>query len=162
MSGTHTDLAQWLKLRARVEPGRLRPGERGTLVVEAEIPAGCHIEAHEPSEPFLVPAELRLDPAEGVTVGAVHYPPARQKQFGWSPAALRVYEGSVRFEAPVEVEAAVAAGPRAIRGRLRYQGCIPAACLMPAMQAVEAKLDVASEPGGNKRPKGMSDAASLY
>jgi hypothetical protein len=29
------------------------------LVVEAEIPPGCHIETHEPSEPFLVPAELR-------------------------------------------------------------------------------------------------------
>jgi hypothetical protein len=161
MSGTQTDLAQWLKLRARVEPRRLRPGERGTLVVEAEIPAGCHIEAHEPSEPFLVPAELSPGPVEGVTIGPVRYPPAKQKRFDWSPAVLRVYEGSVRFEAPVGVEATAAAGPRTVHGRLRYQGCTPAACLMPAMQTVEAKLDVAPEPEGNKRRKGESGAASL-
>ena len=159
MNGVQTDLAQWLKLRARVEPRHLRPGERGTLVVEAEIPAGCHIEAHEPSEPFLVPTELSPDPIEGVTIGPPRYPPAKQKRFDWSPAVLRVYEGSVRFEAPVEVEATAAAGPRTIHGQLRYQGCTPAACLMPAVQAVEAKLDIAPE--GNKRPKGKSDAASL-
>ena len=153
MSDTQTDRAQWLKLRARVEPRHLRPGERGTLVVEAEIPAGCHIEAHEPSEPFLVPTELSPDPIEGITTGPVRYPAAKQKRFDWSPAVLRVYEGSVRFEAPVEVDAAAAAGPRTIHGRLRYQGCTPAACLMPATQLVKAKLDVA-----HKRPKGKRDA----
>jgi hypothetical protein len=47
-----------------------------------------------------------------------------------------------------------AAGPRVIRGRLQYQGCTPAACLMPAAQLVEAELD-------GKRLKGKSDAASL-
>jgi DsbC/DsbD-like thiol-disulfide interchange protein len=151
MSGTQTDLAQWLKLRARVEPGRLRPGARATLVVEAEVPAGCHIEVHEPSEPFLVPTELSPDPIEGVTTGPVRYPPAKHKRFDWSPAVLRVYEGSVRFEAPLEVKATAAAGLRTIHGRLRYQGCTPAACLMPAVQAVEAQLDI----------KGKSDAASL-
>jgi hypothetical protein len=35
------------------------------LMVEAEIPPVCHIETHEPSEPFLVPAELNLEPVEG-------------------------------------------------------------------------------------------------
>jgi hypothetical protein len=161
MSALPTDLAEWLALRAHVEPECLRPGERGTLVVEAEVPSGCHIEAHEPSELFLVPTELCPGSTEGVTIGPARYPPAKRKRFGWSPAVLRVYEGSVRFEAPVEVEAAAAAGPRTIRGWLRYQGCTPAACLMPAMQAVEAKLDVAPEVKGDKRPKGESDAASL-
>lgn len=156
MSGTQTDLAQWLKLRARVEPGRLRPGQRGTLVVEAEIPAGCHIEAHEPSEPFLVPTELSPGPVEGVTVGPVRYPPAKQKRFDWSPMVLRVYEGLVRFEAPVEVEAAAAAGPWTIRSRLQYQGCTPTACLMPAVQPVEAELEIGSEKSSNneERPEG--------
>jgi hypothetical protein len=31
----------------------------------------------------------------------------------------------IDIEAPVEVEAAVAAGPRTIFGQLRYQGCLP-------------------------------------
>lgn len=55
---------------------------------------------------------------------------------------LRVHEGSVRLEAPVEVEAAVAAGPRTIHGQLRYQGGTSAACLMPAAQPVEVELEI--------------------
>jgi hypothetical protein len=86
MSALPTDTTQWLALRAHVEPECLRPGERGVLVVEAEIPPGCHIEAHEPSEPFLVPAELNLEPVEGATIGPVRYPATEDKQFVWSPA----------------------------------------------------------------------------
>jgi hypothetical protein len=53
------------------------------LMVEAEIPPGCHIETHEPSEPFLVPAELNLERA---TIGPVRYPATEDKQFVCSPA----------------------------------------------------------------------------
>jgi hypothetical protein len=56
------------------------------LVVEAELLPGCHIETHEPSEPFLVPAELNLEPVEGATIGPVRYPATEDKQFVWSPA----------------------------------------------------------------------------
>jgi hypothetical protein len=81
------------------------------------------------------------------------------KWFGQSPAVLRLYEGSVRFEAPVEVEAAVAAGPRTIHGQLRYQGCTPAACLMPAAQPVEVELEIRPDKSCNNEKKlGESDA----
>ncbi len=153
MNTLPADLAEWLKLRAWVEPKRLRPGEQGTLVVQVRIPPGCHIEAHEPSEPFLVPTELSPDPIEGVTIGPTRYPPAKLKRSDWSPAVLRVYEGSVRFEAPVEVEAAAAAGLRTIRSRLQYQGCTPNACLMPAAQPVEAELEIGSDKSSNNEEK---------
>jgi hypothetical protein len=160
MNALPTALAQWLTLRAHVEPECLRPGERGRLVVEAEIPPGCHIEAHEPSEPFLVPAELNLDPVEGMTIGPVRYPMAEEKRFGWSPAVLRVHRGSVRFEAPLEVAAGAAAGPRAISGRSQYQACTPAACLMPVAQLVEVELEICPDRSCNndKKLEGESDA----
>jgi hypothetical protein len=160
MSALPTDTAQWLTLRAHVEPECLRPGERGVLVVEAEIPPGCHIEAHEPSEPFLVPAELDLDSVEGVAIGPVRYPAEEEKRFGWSLAVLRVYRRSIRFETPVEIETDAAAGSGVIRGRLHYQGCTPAACLMPATQLVEAELEITSKKGrnGKKTPEGKGDA----
>lgn len=83
-----------------------------------------------------------------------------EKRFGWSPAVLRVYEVSVRFEAPVEVEAAVAASPRTIHGQLRHQGCTPAACLMPATQLVEVELEISPDKSCNneKKLEGESDA----
>ncbi len=149
MSALPTDLAQWLALRAHVEPACLRPGERGVLVIEAEIPPGCHIEAHEPSEPFLVPAELNLEPVEGVATGPVRYPAAEEKRFVWSPAPLRVYRRSIRLETPVEIVTNTKAGSRMIRGKVQYQGCTPDACLMPAAQPVEVELEVSSDKGCN-------------
>jgi hypothetical protein len=83
-----------------------------------------------------------------------------EKRFGRSPAVLRVYEGSVRFEAPVEVEAAVAAGPRTIHGQLRHQGSTPPTCLMPATQPVEVELEISQDKSCNneKQPEGECDA----
>jgi hypothetical protein len=160
MSALPTNTAQWLALRAHVEPECLRPGERGVLVVEAEIPPGCHIEAHEPSEPFLVPAELNLEPVEGVAIGPVRYPAAEEKRFDWSPAVLRVYRSSIRLETPVEIGTNTKAGSRVIRGRLQYQGCTPAACLMPAVQLIEVELDISPDKSCNneKKLEGESNA----
>ena len=83
-----------------------------------------------------------------------------EKRFGWSPAVPRVYESSGRFESPVEFEAAVAAGPRTIHGQLRYQGCTPAACLMPAAQPVEVELEISPDKScdNEKKLEGEKDA----
>lgn len=137
------DTSRWLALSARVEPAQLAAGQRGRLVVEVEIPEGCHIEAHAPAEPFLVPTELGFEPADGLVIGPVEYPPAEAKQFDWSAMVLRVYRGTLRLEAPLALAAGAAPGSRRIRGRLRYQGCTPTACLMPSTQPVEAVLEVA-------------------
>ncbi len=59
----------------------------------------------------------------------------------------------IDIEAPVEVEAAVAAGPRTIHGQLRYQGCTPAACLMPAAQPVEVELEIRPDKSCNNEKK---------
>jgi DsbC/DsbD-like thiol-disulfide interchange protein len=135
-------LASWLSLRARVEPERLATGGRGRLIVEVGIPEGCHIESHQPSEPFLIPTELLVEPPEGMTVGAVVYPPDEERTFEWSPAVLRVYRGTVAFTAPIQVHTDARPGARPLSGRVRYQGCTEATCLPPAEQEFDAALDV--------------------
>lgn len=142
MTVATVDMSQWLALRAHLEPLYLEPGQRGKLVVDVTIPDDCHIEAHEPIEPFLVPTKLDLDPVEGVAFGPVSNPEAEEKRFEWSPVVLRVYRGTIRLEVPFEVAAGAAAGLRQIRGRLSYQGCTRLACLMPSTQTVEAALEV--------------------
>jgi len=142
MSSIPIDLSQWLALRLHLEPPHLEPNQRGKLVVEVDIPEDCHIESHQPPEPFLTPTELSLDPIEGVVIGPVQYPQAEEKRFDWSPVVLLVYRGTIRLEAPIEVAAEAVAGPRQIRGQLRYQGCTPFTCLMPSSQPVEAALEI--------------------
>ena len=135
-------LQSWLGLRARADPEGPRPGDVGRLVVEVTIPDGCHIESHEPGDPFLVPTVLELDAIDGVAIGAVQYPADEIVTFDWSPTTLRVYTGTVRLVAPFEVSVKAAGGRRRLIGRVRYQGCTETLCYPPAVQEVTASLQV--------------------
>ncbi len=145
MIGPALDLANWLSLSARVEPARLRPGERGRLVVEVTVPEGCHVESHAPSEPWLIPAVLGVETPEGIAAGEVDYPEGEERTFEWTPAVLRVYRGTFELLAPVEVARGASPGAVAVLARLSYQGCTESLCLMPSEQAVEAGVEIATE-----------------
>ena len=97
---TTTDLDRWLDLRAWMEPAGAEPGTAARLVVEATIPDGGHIEAHEPPDPFLIPTVLEITPGTGVEAGAVAYPRPEERRLEWAPdTVLWVLAGTVRFEA---------------------------------------------------------------
>jgi DsbC/DsbD-like thiol-disulfide interchange protein len=143
--GPALDLATWLSVSARVEPARLRPGERGRLVVEVTVPEGCHVESHDPSEPWLIPTVLGVEAPEGIAAGEVAYPESEERTFDWSPAVLRVYRGTFELSAPVKVGLGASPGSVAVLARLSYQGCTESICLMPSEQAAEARLEIATE-----------------
>lgn len=145
MIGPALDLTNWLSLSARVEPARLRPGERGRLVIEVTVPEGCHVESHDPSEPWLIPTVLGVAAPEGITAGEVDYPEGEERSFDWSPAVLHVYRGTLELSAPVEVARGVSPGSVAVLALLSYQGCTESLCLMPSEQAVEARLEIVTE-----------------
>lgn len=136
------DLSSWLDVRARVEPPVVRPGSVVRLVVDVQIPEGCHVESHTPREPWLIPTVLEVDAAPGVEVGEVAYPPDEVRTFDWSPVALRIYRGTIELTVPVSVGRGSAPGMHTLRGRVRYQGCTEAICLMPAEQPFEVGLTV--------------------
>lgn len=132
-----------LRLRAFTRPSVLSPGSVGTLIVEAEIPEGCHIESHEPLEPFLIPTVLTIDGGtRDVDVRSVGYPAPATRRLGWSPAELRVYQGTVRFEAVVAIAWDARPGRRMLSAELSYQACTESACLLPTSRTVEIALDV--------------------
>jgi hypothetical protein len=139
------DLANWLALSVRVEPARLRPGERGRLVVEVTVPDGCHVESHDPSELWLIPTVLGVEAPESIATGEVAYPEGEERTFDWSPAVLRVYRGTFELSAPVKAAPGASPGSVAVLARLSYQGCTESLCLMPSEQAAEARLEIATE-----------------
>jgi len=135
----------WPTPSARSEPTRLAPGERGWIVVTIDVPDGCHIQSHEPAEPFLIPTTLDLDGSGGLSFGPATYPVGETERFDWTPVVLNVYRGAVELDVPVKVEAGAKAGGRTVSGRIRYQGCTENACLPPAEVGVEVDLEVASK-----------------
>jgi len=136
------DLAGWLGTSARIEPAQIAAGERGAIVVTLTIPHGCHIQSHDPAEPFLIPTTLRLDAPEGLALGPVEYPGGEKESFDWSPVVIDVYRGATEVVVLVEVEAGARPGRRTISGRIRYQGCTATACLPPTEREVEVDVEV--------------------
>jgi thiol:disulfide interchange protein DsbD len=98
-------------------------------VVEVTIAPGWHVNAHDPTDKFLVPTTLDVTPPAGVRAGEVRYPQAVEKALEFSEGKkLRLYDGRVELVATL---AGTAAGPEPYHAKLRYQACDATTCLPP-------------------------------
>lgn len=118
-------------------PARVGAASKATLVVEMAIGAHWHVNSHTPSEPYLIPTAVALTASRG-TLSAVRYPKDVERRFEFADKPLRVYEGTVRFEAELELPA----GPGDVRvaGDLSYQACNERQCFAPAKIPLEATI----------------------
>src|SRR6267154_3415470 len=75
----------------------LQPVPRGRsfeIAVVAKISPGFHINAHMPSEDYLIPTKVMADLSPGVFLVETTYPRGVMRAFRFSKTPLRVYEGS--------------------------------------------------------------------
>ncbi len=115
----------------------------GRAVVEATIVPGWHVNAHQPRDAFMIPTTLSLIPPAGMRAGEVTYPEPVERRLavaGDQPVLL--YEGDVRFTAPLEGTAVAGAPP--LRASLRYQACDATRCLPPRTLELTATNEVAA------------------
>lgn len=134
-------LAQKPDVRVRlVPPGSAVAGARTNLVVEMTLGPKWHVNSHTPAEDFLIPTELTLKASAG-KLSQVRYPKHIERKFAFSEKPLRVYEGTVRFEAYLDLPAG-AKGPVSLSGTLGYQACNDQQCFMPEKVPLEAKLAI--------------------
>ena len=110
----------------------LAKGETGTAVVRVQIQKGFHVNANPPSLRYLIPTELQLSPAAGVSVGAITYPDPLTKTFSFSPdAPLKVYEGEAIVKASLKADASAESGKHNLSAKLRVQACDDQVCYPP-------------------------------
>src|SRR6202795_3365770 len=75
----------------------LQPVPRGhafEIALVAKISPGFHINAHEPSEEYLIPTKVMADLPPGIALVETTYPRGVMRGFRFSKTPLRVYEGS--------------------------------------------------------------------
>lgn len=125
-------------------PKTLRAGVRNILKVSLEIPQGFDIMAHKPSEEFLIPAEVILEPASDIIIGEPSYPDAMEEKFDWSEIVLRVYKGKFEVDVPIEIIDRKS-GSLELPGILSFQGCTENQCLPPKKQEFILSFDVVRE-----------------
>ncbi len=134
-------LAQKPDVKVRlILPASAAPGAKTTVIVEMALGPKWHVNSHTPAEDFLIPTNLTLE-ASGGKVSAFRYPKQVERKFAFSDKPLRVYEGTVRFEADVDLPAG-AKGTVSVSGTLGYQACNEEQCFMPVKVPLEGKLPV--------------------
>ena len=138
-------LAEKPDVRARIiAPPGAQAGAKVTLAVELTLGPHWHVNSHTPAETFLIPTELSLTTSAG-TLSAVRYPAQVERRFAFSEKPLRVYEGTVRFEADLEIPAS-GAESATVAGSLSYQACNEQQCFAPAKIPLDAVVVVTRPP----------------
>ena len=108
--------------------------------VRLSVVQGFHVNANPASEKYLIPTELKIEPAEGIEVGAVAYPESVTRQFSFSEKPLAVYEGEARIKFALKVLPRAPTGEQTLRARVRYQACDDAQCYPP--KTIETSVPV--------------------
>ena len=113
------------------------------VAVVLKIRPGFHVNAHEVSEEYLIPTEIRPEAPAGFKMGAVSYPKGTLETFAFSKnKALNVYTGSATVRLPLTVLPNAPLGPQHMAMKVRYQACSLEICLPPVTKDVEATVNV--------------------
>ncbi len=125
----------------------LQPVPRGhsfEIAVVAKISPGFHINAHVPSEDYLIPTKIMADLSPGVLLVETTYPRGVMRAFRFSKTPLRVYEGSFTVRMRLRASGAAPLGPQKIGLTVGYQACNQDACLPPTKLSVTTDLEIAA------------------
>jgi thiol:disulfide interchange protein DsbD len=124
----------------------LQPVPRGhafEIAVVAKISPGFHINAHEPSEEYLIPTKIQAELPPGISLVETSYPRGVMRAFRFSKMPLRVYEGSFTVKMKLRTESAAPLGSKKIGLTIGYQACNQDACLPPTKIPATAELEIA-------------------
>lgn len=124
----------------------LQPVPRGRafeIAVVAKITPGFHVNAHEPSEDYLIPTKITADLPHGISLVETTYPRGVMRAFSFSKTPLRVYETSFTVRMKLRAENSAPLGHQKISLTVGYQACNQDACLPPTKLPTSAELEIA-------------------
>lgn len=107
------------------------PGTTVSARLRIRIQKGWHVNAHQPSEGYLIPTTLKLVSDNGITMLKVDYPPSEKGCFAFSKAPLSIYRGDVVLKATILIGKKAPRGKMPLTFVLSYQPCNDRACLLP-------------------------------
>lgn len=134
-----------VKLRLAAQGEALLRGGQTAVEVISEVDRGWHINAHQPTETFLIPTEVRLNLPAGVFAEALTYPTAEWKTFAFAGGKeLLVYQGRFSIATELHVPRELQQDTLRIEAVMRYQACNDSACLPPATASADLVLPVST------------------
>ena len=134
---------------------RAQRGRTISAAIVIDIPAGFHVNAHQPLSKYAIPTSLRIEAPRGVVVGPIIYPRAIVRQLrAVNNERLAVYEGRAILRFNVTVPAGYQGNEVVLKARLRFQSCNDEVCFPPKNQDVDMGIGVAGANDRTRRTNG--------
>ena len=115
-------------------------GQSSDAVVRLRIDNGYHVNANPPTFPYLIPTQLEINAADGISVDFITYPDPQTKKFSFAEKPLAVYEGETDLKVRFKAAPSAQAGTRNLSATLRVQACDDQVCYAPG--SIDLKLPV--------------------
>jgi len=125
----------------------LQPVPRGKtfeVAMAAKITPGFHVNAHIPSEEYLIPTKVTAKLPAGIVLVNTAYPPGVMRTLHFSKTALRVYDGTFTVRMKLRADGVAPLGKKTIVLTIAYQACNEDACLPPTTLPATAELEIAA------------------
>jgi thioredoxin:protein disulfide reductase len=129
----------------------IAPVPRGStfeVAVVVGIMTGFHMNAHKPSEDYLIPTVLTAKLPAAFKELSTSYPEGVTKKLSFSDKPLLVYTGQFTVRAKFSAGANAPLGKTKLPFTLQYQACNDSVCLPPVRIPVVAMVEIA--PTGTK------------
>lgn len=124
------------------------PMARGStvrLAVEVEMLPGMHVNANPPTHDWLIPVEVSIAGADGVSIIESFYPEAERRKFPYDDEPYLVYQGTFLIGLLLAVDADIPAGGRELEVILDYQACNDEACFAPTKTSVKLPIMIVAD-----------------
>jgi thiol:disulfide interchange protein/DsbC/DsbD-like thiol-disulfide interchange protein len=144
-----TPQAQHLKLSGAIGKEPVKPGEKFTVTLTAEVESKHHMQSDKPLEEGLIPAVVFVEEPDGFEIGAIEYPKGEIRQDKFL-GKMSEYSGRIVFKIPVSVADDADKSQRWIRGVLQNQICNDAGTCYPPQFvefAIPVRMDGGEKPG---------------
>jgi len=114
-----------------VKPSEVVAGGSVETTVRLSIQSGFHVNANPPTFSYLIPTELTITPGDGLSAGAIAYPPPINVKLAFSEKPLAVYEGDVEIKVILKADKLAKPGAHSLAAKLRIQACDDQVCYPP-------------------------------
>lgn len=118
------------------------------VAVVVGIMPGFHMNAHKPSEEYLIPTVLTAKLPAGFREGETIYPAGIEKKLSFADKPLLVYTKQFTIRTKISAAANAPLGKVKLPFTLQYQACNDSVCLPPVRIPVTTAIDIA--PVGTK------------
>lgn len=118
------------------------------VAVVVGIMPGFHMNAHKPSEDYLIPTVLTAKLPAGFREGETSYPEGIEKKLSFAEKPLLVYSSHFTIRTKISAAANAPLGKAKLPFTLQYQACNDSICLPPVRIPVTTMVEIA--PAGTK------------